>query len=82
MFYNDCIKSFVSSHSRAELEKVHAGMIGHLEETAALVALDTSNTRTKAVLTALLTLCVHCRDIARDLLLKGVSGVGDFEWTR
>ncbi|CAK7310997.1 Dynein axonemal heavy chain 6 [Vulpes lagopus] len=82
MFYNDCIKSFVSSHSRAELEKVHAGMIGHLEETAALVVLDTSNTRTKAVLTALLTLCVHCRDIARDLLLKGVSGVGDFEWTR
>ncbi|XP_073755948.1 dynein axonemal heavy chain 14 isoform X3 [Callorhinus ursinus] len=82
MFYNDCIKSFVSSHSRAELEKVHAGVIRHLEEIAELVALDTNNSRTQVVLGALLTLCVHCRDIMRDLLLKGISSAGDFEWTR
>uniref|UniRef100_G1MBG8 Dynein axonemal heavy chain 14 n=1 Tax=Ailuropoda melanoleuca TaxID=9646 RepID=G1MBG8_AILME len=82
MFYNDCVKSFVSSHSRAELEKVHAGVIRHLEEIAGLAALDTSNTRTQAVLGALLTLCVHCRDIVRDLLLKDISSEGDFEWTR
>ncbi|XP_077934784.1 dynein axonemal heavy chain 14 [Halichoerus grypus] len=82
MFYNDCIKSFMSSHSRAELEKVHAGVIHHLEEIAELVALDTNNSRTQVVLGALLTLCVHCRDIVRDLLLKGISSAGDFEWTR
>ncbi|XP_064451600.1 dynein axonemal heavy chain 14 [Mirounga angustirostris] len=82
MFYNDCIKSFVSSHSRAELEKVHAGVIHHLEEIAELVALDTNNSRTQVVLGALLTLRVHCRDIVRDLLLKGISSAGDFEWTR
>ncbi|XP_044772138.1 dynein axonemal heavy chain 14 [Neomonachus schauinslandi] len=82
MFYNDCIKSFVSSHSRAELEKVHAGVIHHLEEIAELVALDTNNSRMQVVLGALLTLRVHCRDIVRDLLLKGISSVGDFEWTR
>lgn len=82
MFYNDCIKSFVSSHSRAELEMVHASVIRHLEEIAELVALDTNNSRTQVVLGALLTLCVHCRDIMRDLLLKGISSAGDFEWTR
>ncbi|XP_032694671.1 dynein heavy chain 14, axonemal [Lontra canadensis] len=82
MFYNDCIKCFASSRSRPELEKVHSSMFRHLEEIAELVMLDTSNPRTQAVLGALLTLCVHHRDIVRDLLLKGIFSVGDFEWTR
>uniref|UniRef100_A0A8D1QXT1 Dynein axonemal heavy chain 14 n=1 Tax=Sus scrofa TaxID=9823 RepID=A0A8D1QXT1_PIG len=82
MFYNDCIKSFVSSHAEEEVEKVHAGIIHHLEEVAELVVLDSSNTRTKAVLGALLTLYVHCRDIVRDLLLKSIFNAEDFEWTR
>nr|XP_031294136.1 dynein heavy chain 14, axonemal [Camelus dromedarius] len=82
MFYNDCIKSFMSSHSREEVEKVHAGMLRHLEEAAELVVLDASNSRTKTVLGALLTLYVHCRDIVRDLLLKGIFNAEDFEWTR
>ncbi|XP_074241361.1 dynein axonemal heavy chain 14 isoform X3 [Saimiri boliviensis] len=82
MFYNDCIKSFVSSHSREKLEKVHAGLICHLEEVAELVVLDTSNSRTKAVLEALLTLYVHCRDIVINLLLKNIFNAEDFEWTR
>uniref|UniRef100_A0A8D1P3N7 Dynein axonemal heavy chain 14 n=1 Tax=Sus scrofa TaxID=9823 RepID=A0A8D1P3N7_PIG len=82
MFYNDCIKSFLSSHAEEEVEKVHAGIIHHLEEVAELVVLDSSNTRTKAVLGALLTLYVHCRDIVRDLLLKSIFNAEDFEWTR
>lgn len=82
MFYNDCIKCFGSSRSRPELEKVHSSMVRHLEEIAELVMLDTSNSRTQAVLGALLTLCVHHRDIVRDLLLRGIFSVGDFEWTR
>ncbi|XP_037593658.1 dynein heavy chain 14, axonemal isoform X1 [Cebus imitator] len=81
-FYNDCIKSFASSHSRKKLEKVHAGLICHLEEVAELVVLDTSNSRTKAVLEALLTLYVHCRDIVINLLLKNIFNAEDFEWTR
>ncbi|KAF6274521.1 dynein axonemal heavy chain 14 [Rhinolophus ferrumequinum] len=82
MFYNDCVRSFMSSHSREELEKVHAGMLCGLEEVAELVVLDTNNSRTKTVLGALLTLYVHCRDIVRDLLLKNICNAEDFEWTR
>ncbi|XP_058131265.1 dynein axonemal heavy chain 14 [Dasypus novemcinctus] len=82
MFYNDCMQSFLSSHSREELEKVYSGMIYHLEEVADMVVLDTSNYRTKAVLGALLTLYVHCRDIVRNLLHKNILNADDFEWTR
>ncbi|KAM9212758.1 dynein axonemal heavy chain 14 [Dugong dugon] len=82
MFYNDCIKSFVGSHSKEDLEKVHVGVIGRLEEVVDLVVLNTNNSRTKAVLGALLTLYVHCRDIVRDLLLKNIFNAEDFEWTR
>ncbi|XP_043340601.1 dynein axonemal heavy chain 14 [Cervus canadensis] len=82
IFYNDCIKSFVSSHPKKEVEKVHAGMIHGLEEVAELVVLDTHNSRAKVVLGALLTLYVHCRDIVRDLLLKSIFNADDFEWTR
>ncbi|PNJ39368.1 DNAH14 isoform 1 [Pongo abelii] len=82
MFYNDCVKSFVSSYSREKLEKVHAGLICHLEEVADLVVLDTRNSRTRAVLGALLTLYVHCRDIVINLLLKNIFNAEDFEWTR
>uniref|UniRef100_A0A2K6F430 Dynein axonemal heavy chain 14 n=1 Tax=Propithecus coquereli TaxID=379532 RepID=A0A2K6F430_PROCO len=82
MFFDDCIKSFGSSHSKEELESVHAGVICHLEEVAGLVVLDTSNSRTKAVLGALLTLYVHCRDIVINLLLKNIFNEEDFEWTR
>ena len=82
IFYNDCIKSFVSSHPKKEVEKVHAGMIHHLEEVAELVVLDAHNSRAKVVLGALLTLYVHCRDIVRDLLLKSIFNADDFEWTR
>ncbi|XP_054190338.1 dynein axonemal heavy chain 14 isoform X15 [Homo sapiens] len=82
MFYNDCVKSFVSSYSREKLEKVHAGLMCHLEEVADLVVLDTSNSRTKAILGALLILYVHCRDIVINLLLKNIFNAEDFEWTR
>ncbi|XP_016076637.1 PREDICTED: dynein heavy chain 14, axonemal [Miniopterus natalensis] len=82
IFYNECVKSFASSHSREELEKVHAGIICHLEEVAELVVLDSSNSRTKIVLGALVTIYVHCRDIVRDLLLKNIFNAEDFEWTR
>ncbi|KAM5238846.1 dynein axonemal heavy chain 14 [Ctenodactylus gundi] len=82
MFYNDCIKSFVSSRSREQLEKVHAGVLRLLEEAAEQVAQNTGNTRTQAVLGAVLTLYVHCRDIVFDLLLKNISSAEDFEWTR
>ncbi|KAM6166251.1 LOW QUALITY PROTEIN: dynein axonemal heavy chain 14 [Erethizon dorsatum] len=82
MFYNDCIKSFVSSHSREELGKVHTTMLGHLEAAAELVVLNTNNSRIKTVLSALLTLYVHCRDIVTDLLLKNIFNAEDFEWTR
>lgn len=82
MFDTDCITSFMSSHSRKELEKVHAGLICRLEEIAELVVLDTSNSRTRAALGALLTLYAHCRDRVRDLLLKNIFSAEDFEWTR
>ncbi|XP_037661714.1 dynein heavy chain 14, axonemal [Choloepus didactylus] len=82
MFYNDCTQSFLSSHSREELEKVNALVICHLEEVADLIMLDTSNYRTKAVLGALLTLYAHCRDIVSDLLYKNIFNAEDFEWTR
>ncbi|XP_064133022.1 dynein axonemal heavy chain 14 [Loxodonta africana] len=82
MFYNDCIRSFASSHSREDLEKVHVGVIGRLEEVVGLVVLNINNSRTKAVQGALLTLYVHCRDIVRDLLLKNIFNADDFEWTR
>lgn len=82
MFSNDCIRSFASSRSREELEKVRAGLMGQLEEISELVALGRGNARTKAVLGALLTLYVHCRDIVGDLLLTGVFSADDFEWTR
>ncbi|XP_070624141.1 dynein axonemal heavy chain 14 isoform X7 [Bos indicus] len=82
IFYNDCIKSFVSSHPKKEVEKVHAHMIHHLEEVAELVVLDTHNSRAKVVLGALLTLYVHCRDTVRNLLLKSIFNADDFEWTR
>ncbi|XP_011359187.1 dynein heavy chain 14, axonemal [Pteropus vampyrus] len=39
MFYNDCVKSFVSSHPREQLEKVHADTIRRLEEVAEMVGL-------------------------------------------
>ena len=82
MFYNDCVQSFVSSHPREELGRVHAGVLRHLEETAELVVLGTGNARTKTVLGALLALHVHCRDIVGDLLLKSIFRAEDFEWTR
>ncbi|XP_029790782.1 dynein heavy chain 14, axonemal [Suricata suricatta] len=82
MFSSDCVRSFASSRSREALEKVRAGLMSHLEDISELVALDTGSARTKAVLGALLTLYVHCRDTVRDLLLKGVFSADDFEWTR
>ncbi|XP_004692998.1 PREDICTED: dynein heavy chain 14, axonemal [Condylura cristata] len=82
MFFNDCVKSFFNSHSREDLENVHAGLICRIEEIAALVLLDSSNSRAKAVVGALLTLYVYCRDIVKNLLLKNIFNVEDFEWTR
>ncbi|XP_004439654.1 PREDICTED: dynein heavy chain 14, axonemal [Ceratotherium simum simum] len=82
MFDNDCITSFVSTHSGEELEKVHADLIHRLQEVAELVVLDTSNSRTRVVLGALLTLYVHCRDRVRDLLVKNIFSAEDFEWKR
>ncbi|XP_069340704.1 dynein axonemal heavy chain 14 isoform X1 [Eulemur rufifrons] len=82
MFYDDCVKSFGNSHSKEELENVRADVICHLEEVAGLVVLDTSNSRAKAVLGALLTLYVHCRDIVTNLLLKNIFSAQDFEWSR
>ncbi|XP_053515524.1 dynein axonemal heavy chain 14 [Artibeus jamaicensis] len=82
MFYNDCVKSFVSPHPREELKGVHAGILGRLEEAAELVVLGPGNTRAKTVLGALLTLHVYCRDIVGDLLLKSIFSAEDFEWTR
>jgi hypothetical protein len=82
MFYNDCIKSFESSHSKEELEKVHIDVMNHLKEIAELVVINTSNLRAKSVLEALLTLYVYCRDIVVDLLLKDIFHAEDFEWTR
>ncbi|XP_077659064.1 dynein axonemal heavy chain 14 [Urocitellus parryii] len=82
MFYNDCIKSFMSSHSKEKLEQVHSNVMCHLEEAAELVVLNTNTSRTKTALGAFLTLYVHCRDIVMDLLLKNVFNAEDFEWTR
>ncbi|XP_030743682.1 dynein axonemal heavy chain 14 [Echinops telfairi] len=82
MFNNDCVKSFMSSDPRADLETVRAGVIAHLEEVAELVVLNINNFRTKAVLGSLLILYVHCRDIVKDLLLKNIFNEKDFEWTR
>ncbi|XP_035872076.1 dynein heavy chain 14, axonemal [Phyllostomus discolor] len=82
MFYNDCVTSFGSSHPREELERTLERILGRLEETAELVVLGSGNTRTKTALGALLTLHVHCRDVVRGLLLKGVFSAEDFEWTR
>ncbi|XP_076986007.1 dynein axonemal heavy chain 14, partial [Tamandua tetradactyla] len=82
MFYNDCVQSFLSSHSREELEKVNDRIICYLEEVADLIVLNPSNCRTKAVLGALLTIYAHCRDIVRDLLHKNIFDAEDFEWTR
>lgn len=82
MFYNDCIKSFVSYHSREMLEQVHANVMCHLEEAAELVVLNTNTYRTKTALGAFLTLYVHCRDIVMNLLLKNIFSAKDFEWTR
>ncbi|XP_069879248.1 LOW QUALITY PROTEIN: dynein axonemal heavy chain 14 [Dipodomys merriami] len=82
MFHNDCIRSFVSSNPREELEKVHVAVIWHLKEVAELIGLNTSNSRTKTVLEALLTHYVHSRDIVMDLLLKNIFNAEDFEWSR
>ncbi|KAM5302059.1 dynein axonemal heavy chain 14 [Glossophaga mutica] len=82
MFHNDCVSSFVSPHPQEELQRVHAGVLGRLEEAAALVAQGSGNARARAVLGALLTLHVHCRDVARGLLLRSVFSAEDFEWTR
>nr|KAF6302477.1 dynein axonemal heavy chain 14 [Pipistrellus kuhlii] len=82
IFYNDCTRSFASSQPREELEEVHASLVRHLGQISELVVLDTSNARTKAVLGALITLYVHCKDIVQDLLNKSVFSEEDFEWTR
>ncbi|XP_042636359.1 dynein axonemal heavy chain 14 [Orycteropus afer afer] len=82
MFYNDCIKSFMSSHSKEDLEKVLVGVLGILEEITDLIVLDINNSRKKAVLGSLLILYVHCRDIVRNLLSKNIFNGEDFEWTR
>lgn len=82
MFYDDCVKSFGSSHPRAGLERALAGVLGRLEEAAELVVLGSGSPRTKTALGALLTLHVHCRDVVRRLLLRSVSSAEDFEWTR
>ncbi|KAM6217436.1 dynein axonemal heavy chain 14 [Rhynchocyon petersi] len=82
MFYNDCVKSFVSPHSKENLEKVHLGVLRYLEEVADLIELNMSNSRTKSVLGALVTLYVYCRDIVTSLLLKNIFSAVDFEWTR
>ncbi|KAG8519328.1 Dynein heavy chain 2, axonemal, partial [Galemys pyrenaicus] len=82
MFFNDCIKSFLSPHSREELKNVHAHVLCHLEEVAVLVVLESSDSRAKVVLGALLTLYVYCRDIVKNLLLKNILSAEDFEWTR
>ncbi|XP_051041734.1 dynein axonemal heavy chain 14 [Phodopus roborovskii] len=82
MFYNDCMKSFMSSNSREKLEAVHASVLGRIEDLAMLVTLNTNNLRTKVMLAAMLTISVHCRDIVTDLLAKNISSAEDFEWTR
>ncbi|XP_039091728.1 dynein heavy chain 14, axonemal [Hyaena hyaena] len=82
MFSSDCIRSFASPRSREALEEVRATLMGRLEEITELVALGAGGARTKAVLGALLTLYVHCRDTVGGLLLKGVLSADDFEWTR
>uniref|UniRef100_A0A8C5LFK9 Dynein, axonemal, heavy chain 14 n=1 Tax=Jaculus jaculus TaxID=51337 RepID=A0A8C5LFK9_JACJA len=82
MFHNDCVNSFTGSHSRKELEEVHAGVVYCLGEVSKLVVQTTNNARTKTVLGGLLTLYVYSRDIVTDLLLKNIFSAEDFEWTR
>lgn len=82
MFYNDCVKGLISSNSREKLEAVHKNLLGQMNNLAVLVTLNTSNLRTKAMLAAVLTISVHCRDVVTDLLAKNISSAEDFEWTR
>eukprot|EP00072_Mus_musculus_P067792 XP_017169555.1 PREDICTED: dynein heavy chain 14, axonemal [Mus musculus] len=82
MFYNDCLKGFMSYNPREILEAVQARLLRHLEDIAVLVTLNTSNQRTKTMLAATLIICVHCRDIMSDVLVKKIFSIQDFEWTR
>ncbi|XP_076770738.1 dynein axonemal heavy chain 14 [Arvicanthis niloticus] len=82
MFYNDCLKGFLSYNPREKLEAAHGQILHHLEDIAVLVTLNTSNPRTKTMLAAMIIIYVHCRDILTDLLVKKIFSAQDFEWTR
>lgn len=82
MFYNDCMKGFMSSNVRKSLEAVHANVLCHMEDLVVLVTLNAGKFRTKVMLAAMLTITAHCRDIVTDLLAKNICSAEDFEWTR
>uniref|UniRef100_A0A8I6AN36 Dynein axonemal heavy chain 14 n=1 Tax=Rattus norvegicus TaxID=10116 RepID=A0A8I6AN36_RAT len=82
MFYNDCLKGFMSYNPREKLEAVHARVLHQLDDIAMLVTQNTSNLRTKTMLAATLIIYVHCRDILTDLLVKNIFNMQDFEWCR
>nr|XP_048295519.1 dynein axonemal heavy chain 14 [Myodes glareolus] len=81
MFYSYCMKGFMSSNPREKLAVAHARVLSQMEDLGALVTLNTSNLRTKAMLAAMLTISVYCRDIVTDLLDKNISSAEDFDWT-
>ncbi|XP_031192756.1 dynein heavy chain 14, axonemal isoform X3 [Mastomys coucha] len=82
MFYNNCLKGFMSYNPRESLEAVHAYVLRHLEDIAVLVAENTSNSRTKTMLASTMIIYVHCRDIMTNMLVKNIFSAQDFEWTR
>ncbi|XP_060221083.1 dynein axonemal heavy chain 14 [Meriones unguiculatus] len=82
MFYNEGTKALMSSNSREKLEAVHAQVLGHMDDMAVLVAQNISNQRIRSMLSAMITIYVHCRDIVTDLLAKNISSEKDFEWMR
>lgn len=81
MFYSYCMKGFMSSNPREKLAVAHARVLSQMEDLGTLVTLNTNNLRTKAMLAAMLTISVYCRDIVTDLLDKNISSAEDFDWT-
>ena len=71
-----------SSSSKDQLSSLLQTWQGYLEELAGLAISSDIPAVQQCVLTALLTLDVHARDVIHSLVINDVAAESDFDWIR
>ena len=66
----------------SELKQLNQTWISHIKDLTKACEKEGVTPLKQVVLSSLLTLDVHCRDVCQRLHVEGVTTIRDFEWIR